>query len=296
VTGPRDRSTPVATGAGRAPRDWPAGSTTVVGTIGHPVRHSLSPRLHQAAFAALGLDWVSVAFDVDAGGAGAALAGMRILGLAGLSVTMPHKQDAARVVDDLSDTARRLDAVNCIVPRGGRLRGESTDGAGFLAALGRSTGFDPAGRRCMVVGAGGAARAVVLALAEAGAADVVVVNRTASTGAAAAALAGAAGRLGSTDDVDAMDLVVQATPVGMVGVHPGEVAFDPGLLHEGQVVADLIYHPSPTPLVMAARRQGARAVNGLGMLVHQAALAVELWTGAAVPVEAMWAAVADQGG
>lgn len=287
---------------------WPTGSTMLVGTIGDPVRHSLSPRLHQAAFAALGIDWVSLAFEVQAGGAAAALAAVRALGLGGLSVTMPHKEDVAEAVDELTDTARRLGAVNCVFPRDGRLVGDSTDGDGFLAALARATGFDASGRRCMVLGAGGAGRAVVLALAEAGASEVVVVNRTPERAERAAALAGVGGRVGSASEAGAMDLVVQATPVGMAGVGArwratsgagedgGELPFDAALLHDEQVVADLVYHPSPTPLVAAARRRGARAVNGLGMLVHQAALAVERWTGREAPVEAMWTVVADLDG
>ncbi len=290
-------ATPTSPVPARSSPQWPGGSTLLVATIGDPVRHSLSPLLHQAAFAALGLDWVSVAFEVRAGGAADALGGMRALGLAGLSVTMPHKQDVARAVDELTDTARRLDAVNCVVPREGRLVGDSTDGQGFLAALGRATGFDPAGRRCMVFGAGGAGRAVVLALAGAGAGEVVVVNRTARRAEVAAGLAGRRGRVGEPGQAGGMDLVVQATPVGMAGVDgDGSLPFDPELLHEGQVVADLVYRPAPTPVVAAARRRGALAVNGLGMLVHQAALAVERWTGRTVPVEPMWAAVAELDG
>jgi shikimate dehydrogenase len=272
-----------------------------VGTIGRPVRHSLSPRLHQAAFAALGLDWVSLAFDVGPGDAAAALMGMRALGIVGLSVTMPHKQEVARAVDELTDTARRLDAVNCVVTRAGALVGDSTDGEGFLTSLARATGFSPAGRRCMVMGAGGAARAVVLALGQAAAADVVVVNRTPARAEVAARLAGAVGRVGRGDEAGEMDLVVQATPVGMTDVDAswhdgGDLPFDPAVLRPGQVVADLVYVPAPTPLVAAARRRGAQAVNGLGMLVHQAAAALERWTGRDVPVEPMWDAVAHLDG
>ncbi|MGA2522171.1 MAG: shikimate dehydrogenase, partial [Acidimicrobiales bacterium] len=171
----------------------------MVGVIGDPIAHSLSPLLHNAAFDALGLDWVSVAFPVPAGHADAALVGMRALGIAGLSVTMPHKEQAYRSVDDTTDVARRLQAVNCVTrrPEDGALVGDSTDGEGFLAALRRGAGFDPAGRRCLVMGAGGAARAIVLALAQAGATEVAVVNRSADRAEAAAALAGAAGRVAS---------------------------------------------------------------------------------------------------
>jgi len=278
----------------RSPR-WPSAASAVVGVIGHPVGHSLSPLLHNAAFDALGLDWVSVAFSVPAGAAPDALVGMRALGLVGLSVTMPHKHVVAGLVDQCTPVAERLGAVNCVTHTEGRLVGDSTDGAGFVASL-RRDGFDPAGRRCLVVGAGGAARAVVLALAEADALEVVVVNRTPARAEAAARLAGGRGRVGRPSDVAGADLVVQATPVGMAGVETGSEALplDASLLHGGQVVADLVYHPLVTPLLAAARTRGARTVGGLGMLVHQAALAVERWTGCEAPVEAMWAAVSAE--
>jgi shikimate dehydrogenase len=283
------------TGSGRRSPAWPSAASSVVGVIGDPVRHSLSPLLHNAAFDALGLDWVSVAFTVPAGQLSAALAGMRALGIVGLSVTMPHKRDAVASMDELTTVARRLGVVNCITQHHGRLVGDSTDGAGFVEALRRGAAFDPAGRRCVVVGAGGAARAVVLALAEAGAQELVVVNRSADHAGDAAALAGPNARVGTAADIAHADLVVQATPVGMDGVAgDGAMAFDVDLLHDGQVVADLVYHPMVTPLLAAARQRGAQTVGGLGMLVHQAALAVEHWTGRAAPVEAMWSAAEER--
>ncbi|MDP9387542.1 MAG: shikimate dehydrogenase, partial [Actinomycetota bacterium] len=154
---------------------WPTASTHLAGVIGDPVRHSLSPVLHNAAFRALGLDWAYVAFEVAAADIAAAVAGVRALGVEGLSVTTPHKDRLAGLVDALSPAAQRLGAVNCVVRRGDLLVGESTDGRGFLDAVRLDHGFDPAGRRCVVRGSGGAARAIVLALAEAGAAEVVVV-------------------------------------------------------------------------------------------------------------------------
>jgi shikimate dehydrogenase len=211
----------------------------------------------------------------------------------------------AGLVEDCSAVATKLGAVNCVVNTNRVLHGENTDGAGFVASLVRGAEFDPAGRRCVVIGAGGAARAVVLALAEAGAAEVVVLNRTPERAVAAAALAGSVGRsvgLGG-EEMEAVvgqaDLVVNATPVGMSGVGgvgaggvgaggPGLV--DPGLLHAGQVAADLVYVPRPTPWLKAAAARGALAVDGLGMLVHQAAVQIELWTGFPAPVEAMWEA------
>lgn len=262
--------------------------------MGDPVTHSLSPLLHNTAFAELGLDWISVGFPVPAGSAEQALVGLRALGLAGISVTMPHKAEVAARVDERTGVAEMLGAVNCVIRVGDRLVGDNTDGYGFLASLARAAGFDPRHRRCLVIGAGGAARAVVLALAEADAAEVVVVNRTAARAEAAAALAGAVGRVGSPADAAGVDLVVQATPAGLKGsisekVAPVVVA---GLLTPGQVAVDLVYHPLETPWLAGARAQGATVVGGLGMLVHQAAAQIEAWTGRSAPVEAMWDAAA----
>jgi shikimate dehydrogenase len=269
---------------------WPSAATTLVGVMGDPVRHSLSPLLHNTAFAALGLDWVSVAFPVPEGSVGDVLGALVPLGVAGVSVTMPHKGTVATLLDDLTPVARRLGAVNCVLNRDGALVGANTDGEGFLAALARGTGLDPAGRRCLVVGAGGAARAVVLALAEAGAAEVVVVARRAEAALAAAAMAGERGRVGSARDAPEVDLVVEATPVGMEGGANATPAVPAGVLSAGQVAVDLVYAPRETPWVQEAAGRGVRAVGGLGMLVHQAAAQLELWTGRDAPLEAMWAA------
>jgi shikimate dehydrogenase len=268
-------------------------TTTLVGVIGDPIAHSLSPLLYNTAFAAAGLDWVCLAFRVPAGGAAGALTGVRSLGLAGLSVTMPHKQDVAGLVDECTGPAGRLGAVNCVISREGRLVGDNTDGSGFLGALVRGAGFAAAGRRCVVAGTGGAARAVVLALAGAGAAEVAVVGRSPRAAAVAAGLAGPAGRVGAPEDAAGADLVVDATPVGMADSPgaDGVPVIDPGLLGAGQVVCDLVYHPLTTPWLAAAAARGAVTVGGLGMLVHQAAEQFERWTARTAPVEAMWAAV-----
>ena len=155
----------------------PTGSTRVAGVIGDPVRHSLSPALHNAAFSALGLDWTYLAFEVPSGQGADAVAAMRVLGIDGLSVTMPHKDTVAAAVDELSPAAALLGAVNCVRRDGDRLIGENTDGAGFLRSLRTQAGVDPAGLHTVVLGAGGAARAVIVALAADGAL-VTVVNRS----------------------------------------------------------------------------------------------------------------------
>lgn len=272
----------------------PIGSTRVAAVIGTPVRHSLSPVILNAAFQTIDLDWVFVAFEVAEGEAPSAIAGVRALGIQGLSVTMPHKSAVVELVDRLTPDAQALRAVNCVYREGDRLVGDNTDGPGFVDAL-RADGVDPSGMRCVVVGAGGAGRAIVRALARAGAVDVAVLNRSEEKGRLAAALAGEVGRLGTGDDVPGADLVVNATPLGMGTVVGTDREHEPlpvraDLLRDGQVVADAVYHPPVTPLLAAAAERGAVPVGGLGMLIHQAAHAFRRWTAHDPPLEAMSAA------
>jgi len=279
-----------------------SGHTRVVGVIGDPVTHSLSPALHNAAFAALGLDWVYVAFPVPRGRGAEAVAAVPALGLAGFNVTMPHKEDVAGACDELTPDAAALRSVNTVVARpDGRTLGDSTDGPGFLDAL-DDEGIAVAGQRVLVLGAGGAGRAVVLALGRAGAAVTVAARRPEAAESAAALAPGARGApLGvvasppgpssaaGAVDAAAFSVMVNATPLGMSGGDPLPV--DPESLHAGQSVIDLVYHPADTPLLTAARARGAVAVNGLGMLLHQAARSFTLWTGEPAPLDAMRTAV-----
>jgi shikimate dehydrogenase len=275
------------------------GTTRVAALIGWPARHSLSPVILNAAFVAASADWVFTVFEVPPERGGEAVAAARALGLGGLSVTMPHKAAAAAAVDERTPAAEALCAANCVYWRGETLVGDNTDGPGFLDALRVDEGIDPAGRRCVVVGAGGAGRAVARSLGLAGAADVAVVNRSSGPAEHAAALAGPAGRVGTPKDIPAADVVVNATPLGM-GVVVGAdgtsepLPIDPTLLHAGQVVADLIYHPATTPLLAAARERGAVTVNGLGMLIHQAAHNFRNWVGEDPPLGAMSAAAVGE--
>lgn len=255
--------------------------------IGSPVAHSLSPAIHRAAFGAAGVDWTYTSFDVAEGRAADALAAMRTLGIGGLSVTMPHKEAIARAVDRLDPAAAALDSVNTVSWDGDELVGSSTDGVGFVASL-ADAGVVVAGSSVAVLGAGGAARSVIDALARADVSSIVVLNRSSERGEAAAALAGCA-RVGSADDVAGVDVVINATSVGM-GVDPSvastaDVPCDPEALGAGQVVADLVYHPLDTALLRAARRRGARTVDGLGMLVHQAAEQQRIWLGDSAVVD-----------
>jgi shikimate dehydrogenase len=263
------------------------GATRVAAVIGDPIRHSRSPAIHNAAFAAAGLDWVFVAFEVGAGDGRDAVRAVRSLGLGGLSVTMPHKQDAAWACDELTSDATTLGVVNAVVlTERGRLLGASTDGEGFLRSV-RDYGIDPGEQRALVLGAGGAARAIVLALANAGAEVTVAARRRDAAESAAGLVRG--GRTTSLVDCDvgAHDLVVNATPLGMQGEAP---PIDTDRLHPAQFVVDTVYHPVETPLLAAARARGVPGTNGLGMLVHQAVLSFELWTGVDAPLDAMRAA------
>lgn len=268
----------------------PAGTEVAAGVIGYPVRHSLSPTICQAAFDELGLDWVYAAFEVLPGDAGQALDHMRERDMAGLSVTMPHKADVAAAVDELSPAAAALGVVNCVSRDGARLVGHNTDGAGFCDAL-LAEGVDLAGIDCAVLGAGGAARAVVAELARRGVGEVAVIARRPEAAASAAALAGSVGSTAGLADVGRYRLVVNATPVGMAETEgAGELPLDPDLLHVGQHVAELVYNPLHTPLLTECHRRGVGVSTGVGMLVHQAAHAVRIWTGSEPPVDAMTAA------
>lgn len=268
------------------------GGTRLAAVIGSPVTHSRSPALANAAFAAAGLPWLFVAFDVAAGGGPAAVDAVRTLGIGGLMVTMPLKAEVIPALDRLTPAAAALGAVNSIAWEGDELVGDNTDGAGLVASLRHDEGIDPAGRRCVVLGAGGAARSVIWALADAGAAEVVVVNRSADRAEVAAALAGGRGRVGAPSDVAGAELVVNATSVGMgASVGASEpLPCDAAQIHGGQVVVDLVYQPLVTPLLALARDRGARPIDGLGMLVHQAAISIQRWVGVAPDLEAMAAA------
>lgn len=263
--------------------------------IGDPVRHSLSPTIHNAAFAACGIDAQYDAVTVAVGEVDDAVARMRRERWLGMSVTMPHKESVIACLDAVTGLAERLGAVNCVFWDGDRLVGDNTDGPGVVWALTDRLGVAELGR-VVVLGAGGAARACIAALAAAGAGEVVVVNRSPERAAAAAALAGSVGRVGGPSDVAGAAVVVNATPVGMSDQRgdPGgpDAAALPGPVPDrGAVALDLIYHPLRTVWLDAAEQAGARTANGVGMLVGQAAVAFERWTGVAAPVDAMWAAV-----
>jgi shikimate dehydrogenase len=272
-----------------------SGRTTLVGVVGWPVEHSLSPAMHNAAFAALGLDWAYVPLPVYPDHLGEAVRGLRALGFAGANVTVPHKRAVLNHLDEVSHTAQVIGAVNTIYARDGLLYGDNTDAAGFLASLDEA-GFDPAGSYCALLGAGGAARAVAHALADAGALQVCIYNRN-----YAHARDLCQDMLKFHPDVrfepasfsrvsaigEDTDLLVNATPVGM-WPRTEEAPWPSGLSIPGHLtVCDLVYNPQETLFLTQARSVGAEIVSGLGMLVHQGAAALELWTRQPAPVATM---------
>ena len=270
------------------------GTTRVVAILGDPVAHSRSPAMHNAAFAKLGLDWVYVALRVRPRDLERAMGGVRALGLAGLNVTVPHKEAMLSLVDDVSSAARAIGAINTVVRRGERLRGENTDGEGFLRDVAR-LGVRVRGKRAIVLGAGGSARAVAWSLARAGIAGLTILNRHPKRAAVLArviardcdASVRAAGLDSArhADFLEEADLVVNCTSLGLDGRTSPQIEIAATPVH--CLFYDLVYGSGPTPLVRAARLHGRRAENGLGMLVEQAALAFRVWTGHAAPVATM---------
>lgn len=273
------------------------GKTSLVGLMGWPVEHSLSPLMHNAAFAALGLDWAYVPLPVRPDDVQAALKGLAALNFVGVNVTIPHKQAVMRYVDVLSDAAAITGAVNTIHLHDGKFYGYNNDPIGFLNSL-KEARYEPQGIRTAVLGAGGAARAVVYALARSGAESIVVLNRTAERGAflvedLATAFPNCALRFEALTHEslavigDTVDLVVNSTSVGMYPYidtcpWPADLPIPANV-----TFCDLVYNPLETVFLARARAAGAATIDGLGMLVHQGGFAFEKWTGWIPPIEVM---------
>lgn len=273
-----------------------SGETKLFMIFGDPVEHSLSPVMQNAALQAAGIDGLYIPWRVKAPGLSATLDSLRWMeNFGGANVTLPHKEQAASLVDQLSPEAASVGAVNTIVSRDGRLLGANTDGQGFLRSLQEEGGFVPRGRRAAILGAGGAARAVAWSLIEAGIAELLILNRTSEraelladlvsrrTGVSALGLG--LGDPRTRGQLATCALLVNATPVGL---HPSDPPpIDPALLRPQLLVYDLIYRPRETALLREAKRLGCQVLGGLGMLLYQGALAFELWTGRKPPEQVM---------
>lgn len=271
---------------------------TLVGIFGHPVAHSRSPAMHNAAFRALKLDYQYLPFAITPAGLAAAVQAIRALGMAGVNLTIPHKERVLPYLDELSAEARRIGAVNTIVNHRGRLIGHNTDGRGFLLALRAAWNMSMRGRGVCLLGAGGAARAVAMALVGAGVERLYIANRHVKRAeqlarAVRRRVTHAPARVRAIPLSDAAlqraaadcECLVNATAVGLRPRDPRLVS--PAVVRCFPFVCDLIYQPVVTPLLRDAGAAGCRTINGLGMLVHQGALSFQLWTGRKAPIAVM---------
>ncbi|MBA7666403.1 Shikimate dehydrogenase (NADP(+)) [subsurface metagenome] len=276
------------------------GKTKIVGIFGYPLAHSLSPHLHNAAFALLGLDFVYLPFRVQSKNLDLAARAIKSLNIVGVNVTIPHKEEIIAYLDEVTPEARMMGAVNTVSNRKGRLIGYNTDGQGFIDSLKKEGRFDPRGKRVMLLGAGGAARAISSVLIRQGIASLIIVNRTQRRG---EELAHHLKRIFKNrcpidllefnqrsfwGGVREINLFVNATSVGM---HPEDhLLINLDLFSPDTFVYDVVYNRK-TELLEAAEEQDLPCLGGLGMLIHQAALSFEIWTHRKAPLQKMREAV-----
>jgi shikimate dehydrogenase len=271
-----------------------SGKTTVCGLIGDPVGHSMSPAMHNAAFRRLGLDYAYVPFRVQSTDLESAISAVRALHIRGLNVTIPHKMAVIPFLDRLDNLATRIGAVNTIVNEAGVLTGHNTDAPGFLRPL-LDKGFEPKGKRVLILGGGGAARAVAFALMNDGSV-LNILNRTPDRARELAgqlwsqfharAEAGVMDTQSLTAGVAGADMVVNTTSVGM-GSTAVDTPLPARLLRPGLLVYDIVYNPIRTRLLKEAEAAGCVTVSGTDMLAWQGALAFEKWTGRPAPIDLM---------
>ena len=273
-----------------------SGRTRLCGVIGDPIEHTMSPAMHNAAFAQMGLDYVYVTFKVRKEGLGKAIDGMRGLNIRGLNVTIPHKVTVIPLLDKLDPLAEKIGAVNTITSDDGVLTGYNTDAGGFLQAL-LTRGIEPKGKKIVILGAGGASRAISFILAERGS-NLVILNRLLELD-WAKELASNISHI-FTKEVEALelneenlarvfrepDILVNATSVGMTP-NIDETPVPRNLLKPGLVVFDIVYNPIKTRLLREAEAAGAETISGVDMFVWQGALAFEKWTGQKAPLDLM---------
>jgi len=277
-----------------------SGKTMIYGIFGYPVEHTFSPGMHNSAFKKLGMDACYVPFAVPPGNLENAVRAVVPLGLRGLNVTVPHKERVLAYLDELSEEARLIGAVNTIEVRKGRLIGHNTDGRGFLRSLREHGGMDPKGKKFLFIGSGGAARAVSFSLALAGAAVIVfrdIDTRKASllandilekTGVPSMAI----GQEMLPEYTADADCLINASPLGLRRTDPLPMPAE--LVRRKHLMCDLVYNPPETALLKMAKKRGAKRLSGLGMLLYQGVIAFEIWTGKKAPVLIMKNALSRQ--
>ncbi len=267
-----------------------SGKTKITGLFGYPVEHSLSPSMHNAAFERLGLDYCYVTFSVHPDLLGDAVRSIRALSLAGVNVTVPHKEKVMAFLDEIDEEAEFIGAVNTIRNKAGKLTGFNTDGRGFMQSLAEA-GISVKDKKVLIVGTGGAARAIGYYLCKEADRVYLFDVDTPKADALGKHLNGIRNNAGiidaasmkSNDFIGGMDIIINATPLGLKPVDPSPV--DISLVKKDQVVCDLIY--KETPMLRAAAEKGCKTMHGLGMLLWQGVIAFEIWTGVRPPVDSM---------
>jgi shikimate dehydrogenase len=273
----------------------------LVGVFGHPVAENPTILMQESAFQALNLNWRYLTIEVYPEDLAAAVRGLRAFNMQGINLTIPHKVEILKYLDEVAPDAQLMGAVNTVRREGQRLIGENTDGKGFLRSLREEAGLDPAGKRVVVLGAGGAARAITVEVALASAAQITVVNRTPARG---QALVDLLNERTSTTAVfkpwqgdyalpDDTDILVNATSIGLYPDVAAKPALDYERITANMTVCDVIPNPPRTPFFQEAEAQGARTLDGLGMLVYQGAIAFKMWTGQDAPIDVMRQALAQ---
>ncbi len=267
------------------------GKTKIVGLFGYPVEHTLSPYMHNAAFELLGLDYCYIPFNVHPDNLRTAAAAIKILNIGGVNITIPHKEAIIPYLDELDREAELIGAVNTILNKDGKLIGYNTDGKGFVKSLKEKSGIVPKGKSVIIIGAGGAARAIAFSLALEGA-EKLLINDI--VGEKAKELSCAVSTKTSTEaiyikdlkeGIGEVDILINATPLGMRKEDPLPVL--PELLSQGLFVYDIVYNPPETSLLKEAKKRGAKTLGGLGMLLHQGMLSFKIWTGKEPPIDVM---------
>ena len=281
-----------------------SGSTKIVGLIGYPVEHSKSPVMHNAAFDSLGLDFMYLLFSVRPPYLKEAVMGLRALNIVGANITIPYKEEVMKYLDDITAEAKLIGAVNTIHIQDGKLIGYNTDGQGFITSLLTDGRVKLEGQKVLLIGAGGAGKAVAVKLAERGVERLVITDKIEEK---AKALVGRLQENIPDCPVYAMPpgdkefaktvlestLLINATPVGMKEGDPPII--DPEYLHKALFVYDVIYNRE-TPLIEAAKKRGLRTLDGMGMLIHQGAASFEIWTGQKAPIEVMRNRILEEAG
>lgn len=279
------------------------GNTRLTGIIGYPIEHTLSPAMQNAAFAEAGLNWIYVPFSVDPDHLAAAVNGAKALNFAGLNVTMPHKKEVIKYLDELSAPARIAGAVNTIQFDGDRLVGHNTDGQGFIDSLKHDAGFSPREKNALLIGAGGAARSVAVSLAMSGIRQLAVINRTADKALKLQEsikdnFPDCIVKVLSPDDEKIVSLqsesqlIVNTTSIGML-TNPG-LPLGMERIGPSHLVYDVIYFPAETEFLREAKKRGAETLNGARMLLYQGATAWQIWTGRPAPIAEMAVALTDE--